>query len=146
MKLYLMRHGDAEPFSPNDAGRALTPTGRGAVASKARLLPEIDQMTVSPYLRALQSADILIEQGLNVKHRQVDDRVTPDCSLEPIIDDILRADLPNQLVVAHNPLLSRLARHLAGDEARGVNLGTAQVACLEADEFLPGCATLLWVK
>ncbi|MDN3649049.1 histidine phosphatase family protein [Reinekea marina] len=146
MKLYLMRHGEAEPYQQNDSGRALTSTGRGSVASKARLIPAVDVMYVSPYLRALQSADILVDQGVSVKHRIVDDRVTPDCNLEPIIDELLRPDEPVQLIVAHNPLLSRLTRHLAGEEARGVNLATAQVACLEADEFLPGCATLLWVK
>jgi phosphohistidine phosphatase len=146
MKLYLMRHGEAEPYSRDDASRALTATGRGAVASKAGLFPDIDKMIVSPYLRALQSADILIEQGLNIKYRLVDDRVTPDCPLEPIIDSILSSELNTQLIIAHNPLLSRLTRHLAGEEARGVNLFTAQVACIEADDFLPGCGTLLWVK
>jgi phosphohistidine phosphatase len=146
MKLYLMRHGEAEPFMQNDAGRALTATGRGAVASKARLLPSIDTLIVSPYLRALQTADILVDQGVSVKHRVVDDRVTPDCPLEPIVEELLSQEVQTQLIVAHNPLLSRLTRHLAGEEARGVNLGTAQLACLEADEFFPGCATLLWVK
>lgn len=146
MKLYLLRHGEAEPYQKHDESRALTATGRAAVASKASYLPVIDQMTVSPYLRALQSADLLIEQGVQVKYRQVDDRVTPDSPLEPIINELIRPDLQSQLIVAHNPLLSRLVRHLAGEEARGVMLDTADLACLEADQFLPGCATLLWVK
>lgn len=146
MKLYLLRHGEAEPYQKIDETRALTPTGRAAVASKSNLLPMIDQMTVSPYLRALQSADILIEQGVQVHFRQVDDRVTPDSPIEPIISELIRPDLEHQLIVAHNPLLSRLVRHLAGEEARGVMLDTAALACLEADQFLPGCATLLWVK
>ena len=146
MKLFLMRHGEAEPYRQDDSSRALTATGRASVASKQGLLPAIDLMVVSPYLRALQTADILVGEGLQVSYRVVDDRVTPDCSLQPIIDELLNPTLQTQLIVAHNPLLSRLVSLLCGDQARSVALATAEVACLEADEFLPGCAKLLWVR
>jgi len=141
-----MRHGEAEPYRSDDASRALTVTGKAAVASKQKLLPDVDSLIVSPYLRALQTADILVGEGLNVKYRAVDDRVLPDCSLEPIIDEIIHPQLENQLIVAHNPLLSRLVRVLCGDEVRGVSLATADVACLVADEFYAGCARLEWVR
>lgn len=146
MRLYLMRHGEAEAFAKSDADRALTQTGRAAVASKQSYLPDMDSMIVSPYLRALQSADILVSEGLNVSFRSVDERVTPDCDLTPIIDELISPTAENQLIVAHNPLLSRLVQLLCGEQARGVNLATAEVACLEAAEFLPDCATLKWVK
>lgn len=146
MKLYLMRHGEAEPYRTDDASRALTQTGRASVSAKQSLLPDVDSLIVSPYLRALQTADILVADGLNVKHRQVDERVTPDCPLGPIVDELIDSSLNAQLIVAHNPLLSRLVRHLVGDDARGIALATAEVACLEADEFLPGLVHLHWVK
>jgi phosphohistidine phosphatase len=146
MRLFLMRHGEAEALAKSDADRALTQTGRAAVASKQALLPDMDSMIVSPYLRALQSADILVSEGLNVSFRTVDDRVTPDCELTPILDELISPTAANQLIVAHNPLLSRLVSLLCGDQAMGINLATADVACLEADEFMPGCATLVWVR
>lgn len=146
MLLFLMRHGEAEPFNKSDADRALTQTGRAAVASKQQHIPSVEAMIVSPYLRALQTADILVGEGLDVSYRHVDDRVLPDCPLDPIVDDVINPSLSCQLIVAHNPLLSRLTRHLCGQEARGISLATADVACLEADEFLPGCAKLLWVR
>lgn len=146
MKLYLMRHGEAEAMARRDADRALTQTGRAAVANKAKLLPAIDRLVVSPYLRALQSADILVGEGLQVTHRVVDDRVTPDCPLAPVIESVLLPDVREQMVVAHNPLLSILVAELVGDDARGIGLGTADVACLEAEQWLPGCARLIWVR
>ncbi|EAR09423.1 SixA phosphatase family protein [Reinekea blandensis] len=146
MKLYLMRHGEAESFARCDADRSLTQTGRAAVASKAQLFPAIERLVVSPYLRALQTADLLVGEGMQVTHRVVDDRVTPDCPLEPVINEVIRSDVREQLIVAHNPLLSYLVADLVGNDARGIGLGTADVACLEADEWLPGCARLLWVR
>lgn len=146
MRLYLMRHGEAEPFGRNDADRALTQTGRAAVASKQALLPDVDRMIVSPYLRALQTADILVGEGLNVRHRLVDDRVLPECPLSPIIDELILPGLQHQLIVAHNPLLSSLVAELGGAEAQNIQLSPAHVACLEADDWLPGCAHLLWVR
>jgi len=146
IQLYLMRHGEAEPFRNDDSSRALTATGRAAVASKQKLIPAVDSLVVSPYLRALQSADILVSEGLDVSRRIVDERVTPESPLEPILEQLIDPNLPTQLIVAHNPLLSRLIRLLCGDDARGVSLSTAEVACIEAEEFLPGCATLKWVK
>ena len=146
MQLFLMRHGEAEPYKQDDASRALTATGKASVAAKQKHLPSVDSLIVSPYLRALQTADILVAEGLNVRHRLVDDRVTPDSPLDPIIDELINPKLDNQLIVAHNPLLSRLVRHLCGEDARGVSLSTAEVACLEADEFLPGLVHLKWVR
>jgi phosphohistidine phosphatase len=141
-----MRHGEAEPYRNDDASRALTATGKAAVASKQQLIPSVDSLIVSPYLRALQTADILVAEGLDVRHRLVDDRVTPDSPIEPIVEHLINPKLESQLIVAHNPLLSRLVRHLSGGDARGVSLSTAEVACLEADEFLPGLVHLKWVR
>lgn len=145
MYLYLMRHGEAELFARDDASRSLTATGRASVASKCRFVDKVELMVVSPYLRALQSADILVEEGLSVQRRLVDDRVTPDCSLDPVISDVIQPGVASQLIVAHNPLLTRLVRLLCGDEASNVALGTADLACLSGD-FLPGCARLEWVR
>ncbi len=141
-----MRHGEAEPYQSTDASRALTQTGRAAVASKQMHLPSIDSLIVSPYLRALQTADILVEEGLDVQHRIVDERVLPDCALEPIIQELIDPSLNSQLIVAHNPLLSRLVRALCGSAARSIALNTAEIACIQADDFLPDCCTLKWFR
>jgi phosphohistidine phosphatase len=145
MHLYLLRHGEAEPFARDDTSRSLTSTGKASVASKARFIGKVDVMVVSPYLRALQSADALVEEGLSVQRRLVDDRVTPDCALDPIIEDVIQPGLSSQLIVAHNPLLTQLVRLLCGEQANNIALGTGDLACLSGD-FLPGCAHLEWLR
>ena len=146
MRLYLMRHGEAEPYRFDDASRALTVTGKAAVASKCQYLPMIDLLIVSPYLRALQTADTLVAEGLALQRRSVDDRVLPDSDLDPILVSLIDPRLETQLIIAHNPLLTRLLRHLCGADARGINMDTASVACLLADEFLPGFVQLEWIR
>lgn len=146
MRLFLMRHGEAEPYRLDDASRALTNRGRAIVATKQRHLPAVDRMVVSPYLRALQTADILVEEGLDVRFRKVDERVLPDCALEPIISELILPNVECQLIVAHNPLLSRLVHRLCGSDCFGVSLDTADVACLEGDDFFEGSAELKWVR
>lgn len=141
-----MRHGEAEAYKTNDASRALTKTGRAAVASKAQFIPDIDRLVVSPYLRALQSADILVEQGVNVKHRIVDERILPDCALAPIVEHLLNGNEGVQLLVAHNPLLSYLTQFLCGDGSHSIALNTANLVCLEGESFYQGTAQLQWIK
>jgi len=141
-----MRHGEAEPYRVDDASRALTVTGKAAVASKCQHLPIIDLLVVSPYLRALQTADTLVAEGLAVQRRRVDDRLLPDSDLDPILASLINPGLATQLIIAHNPLLTRLLRHLCGTDARGINMATAEVACLLADEFHPGIVQLEWLR
>lgn len=146
MALYLMRHGEAEPFKADDPARELTQTGRAAVASKALILPAIDQMIVSPYTRALQTADLLVNEGVRVSSRRVDDRVTPESPIDDVIDDLLPDVDGHWLIVAHNPLLTRLLHRLCGSQVRSIHLDTAAVACLEGDVYQASCASLLWVR
>lgn len=58
MKLWLLRHGEAEPHASRDSERRLTAHGRKEVLqSAARLagLP-LDGILASPYVRAQQTA------------------------------------------------------------------------------------------
>lgn len=141
-----MRHGEAERFQARDSDRALTRTGRAAVASKQPYMPVIDLLWVSPYLRALQTADILVEQGLIVRRRQVEPRLLPDCPVEPLIDALQESTLDHQLIVGHNPLLSSLLSRLCGDAATRGPLATAELVCLQGDALIPGLTTLAWAR
>lgn len=70
-KLLLVRHGvaldaeDAARMGREDARRPLTDVGRDkmreAVAGLRRLLPQLDIIAASPYLRAAQTADLVAE-------------------------------------------------------------------------------------
>ena len=64
MLLLLMRHGEAENRAYEDSERALTDYGRKEVSmTAARLGAErmsVDSIVVSPFLRARQTADIVV--------------------------------------------------------------------------------------
>lgn len=63
MKLWLLRHGEAEPHASRDSERRLTAHGRKEVLqSAARLagLP-LDGILASPYVRAQQTAELVRE-------------------------------------------------------------------------------------
>ncbi|KTT42489.1 phosphohistidine phosphatase, partial [Pseudomonas oryzihabitans] len=65
MKLWLLRHGEAEARAPSDELRELTVAGRAAVLRSAAQLQDADLQLIlaSPYVRARQTA-VLVQQHL----------------------------------------------------------------------------------
>jgi len=63
--IYLLRHGDAEPDSGDDAARRLTPKGerqaKAAGRAMAALGAEIDACLTSPRVRAAETARLACE-------------------------------------------------------------------------------------
>ncbi len=60
MKIFILRHGEAEHFANTDAERQLTPRGRTESEAVARACKEqgfaqFDKVLVSPYIRAQQT-------------------------------------------------------------------------------------------
>ena len=77
MKMFFMRHGEAEHFADADAARQLTPRGRVESEAVARACKEqgfaqFDKVLVSPYIRAQQTWQEISEYFLVVKHAVVD--------------------------------------------------------------------------
>lgn len=65
-QLILMRHGKAQAYQTNDASRTLIEQGRSEVAQTAMWLRSMllvpDQVFSSPYIRAMQTAEIVVNQ------------------------------------------------------------------------------------
>lgn len=146
MILYLLRHGEAEPYgrASDDASRALVPAGMKAVKQVAAKLTSLDAVYCSPYLRARQTADLVLS-ATGQQAYQLNDGLTPDSSVPALMAWLETIKSERLLLVAHNPLLSSLASQLTGLPG-GVALSTANLACLDVSDFLPGGAELLWVK
>ncbi len=142
MKLYIMRHGQAEMYAPSDAERPLSDYGREEVRRSAQSLKGIsfDGIISSPYLRARQTAEI-VASVVGVHELTIDDRFTPDDGPATAL-----SGLPEQgcwLLVSHMPLVSRLTGLLVdGSEAAGPGFVTAMVAELETDYPASGMAFL----
>lgn len=113
-KLLLLRHGTAEPYRADDAERALVDKGRRQIVDAARwlertlLVPE--RIICSPYLRAVQTAQIvaerfalpLSEDGSLVPHGRTG-------SVRKRIIDAFAEGCGSLMLVGHEPLLSFLA-------------------------------------
>ncbi|GGK05768.1 SixA phosphatase family protein [Pseudomonas matsuisoli] len=141
MRVWLLRHGEAEPQASRDADRRLTPSGQAEVHAAARQLlgRPLRAIYVSPYARAQESADI-------VKHVTGFDAelitvawLTPDTSPTSTFSQMQPADDGDVLYVAHQPLLGALSALLVhGESSRPFALSTAALVELEGDAILAG--------
>jgi len=144
MKLILMRHGEAESYAANDYDRNLTEYGRKEALASANSLrayqPEIDLLLVSPYTRARQTADLVLEV-LHPVPMVVTDQVTPDVSVAEAIRELEKQFLDRKciMVVMHQPIIGSLVYYLTGVQQP---MGTASVAMLDAPILERDCCTL----
>jgi phosphohistidine phosphatase len=124
MELALVRHAPAEPRTGNDpaadAARALTREGRRRFrrvrAGLERLELRFDRLLHSPYLRAVETADLLTPL--------VDGPVEPEPLLATAPTDALLARLRGErpALVGHEPWLGELLSWLVlGDPSHGAS-------------------------
>jgi len=119
MKLYLMRHGEAEPKRANssDAERPLTENGRKQAAEQAGRLKErgikFDLIFSSPYLRAYQTAQIVAQElGLDDALSK-EEALTSGCKTIDVMEFISQYnDLDSILCVGHEPDLGIIVGEL----------------------------------
>jgi phosphohistidine phosphatase len=142
--LYLVRHAiaeDRDPVAwPDDALRPLTEVGRArfrrAVAGLGRIVPSVEAMLASPFVRAWDTAAILAEQAGWPDPERCDplraDR--PARGVATVIR--ARRSLASLALVGHEPQLSELAARLLGgaDDAFLIELKKGGVACLGTDD------------
>ncbi|SET16838.1 SixA phosphatase family protein [Stigmatella erecta] len=141
MRLFLVRHADADAEIPDglgDEARPLTAKARATsavhFASLAERMGPISLILTSPLVRTVQTSQILSDstkhEGLLRVHRCLLPEM-PVGSLEPVIAD--HAD-QNMVLVGHQPSMGALAAHLLGMQSfpKPVNPGT--VIALERSE------------
>ena len=144
MKLFLLRHGQAEPYQTDDFSRQLTEKGRQQVAQVLEHIEQPDLMVISPLVRAQQSAEI-VAAAFEPCSRTTSDTLIPDYNPSDVLSWLEGCDANVVILVGHNPLLSRLVNWLS-DKEQFINLDTGGLACLEGDIVAPDCMTLTWVR
>ncbi|MFK8329923.1 phosphohistidine phosphatase SixA [Pseudomonas sp. BJa5] len=145
MKLWVLRHGQAEPQARTDAERNLTAHGREQVLHSAALLlgqpPQV--ILASPYVRAQQTAALVHEALGFDKPVQTVPWLTPDTDPQKVIGELDKLGLDQVLVVSHQPLVSALVGLLLhGNYRDQPPMSTASLAELEGDWPLAGLMTL----
>lgn len=145
MKLWVLRHGEAEPQASSDAARRLTPHGREQVLrSAAHLLGQVPQLILaSPYVRAQQTAALVHEALGCDKPVQTVPWLTPESDPQQVISQLDTLGVEQVLLVSHQPLVGALVSLLEhGHRRPPAPMSTASLAQLEGNFPLAGLMTL----
>ena len=146
MRLYLMRHGEAESKSDSDMSRILTRQGQSDVMNitagfMKRFKPDI--IASSPYIRAKQTAELVSRQLDLAKPVQLWDELIPSGRPSIVLDKITESGKTELMVVTHQPFISKFVDYLTGVE---VGMGTASIVAIWFEELLEGCGEVEWIK
>ncbi|MBF8747228.1 phosphohistidine phosphatase SixA [Pseudomonas putida] len=145
MKLWILRHGEAEPRANSDAERRLTGHGREQVLhSAAQLLGQpLLAIIASPYVRAQQTAALVHETLGFAEPVLTVAWLTPESDPRQVIAEVERLGLEQVLLVSHQPLVGGLVGLLEhGHLQQPAAMSTASLAELEGDWPLAGLMTL----
>ena len=129
MQLILVRHGEAERQTQDDATRRLTERGQRqadwtAQQVLARYRP--DRLVVSPLKRAKQTMQAFSQQLPDVP-LQVLDCIKPDDDAAEALNCLADLHAECLLVVCHMNVIAQIATLLLGDWAEGFELAEARV-------------------
>ncbi len=153
MLLLLVRHaqaGERDPERwPDDRLRPLTNPGRAAHARVSRGLARLDLepslVLTSPWIRALQTAEAMIEElGLDIEPTPCE-ALTTEPRLETFQECFADVDAKATVaLVGHSPFLEDLASLLlAGTTSRiNIDFPKSGVMGMETDRIEAGAATL----
>lgn len=126
--IYLLRHGDAEAGSGDDAARRLTPKGERQSEAAGRALAalgaNVDVCLTSPKVRAEQTAKLACE------HLDAAVEIAEELRGGPFDALALAAGRGDVLLVGHEPDFSNAVADLTGGRVR---LRKGGIACVEGN-------------
>lgn len=147
MKLYVLRHGEAEPRARSDAQRRLTAHGlaevRAVATAAATRLAGLQTVVSSPYQRARQTAAEVMRTLGFAGELVIEPGLTPGSAIDSLGAIVENSGAGELLLVSHQPLVGELLRYLCDADALEP-MGTAHLAALELTAFARGGAQLLW--
>lgn len=149
--LYLVRHGIAESFSPSgqDSGRHLTPIGRSQVEAMGTALysrgvaPAV--ILCSPYVRAVQTADILAHQLHYAAPIDQDKRLIPSASVQELQNLVTEfRSTESLMLVGHEPWVSAAMGAAISTAPCWVAFQPGSVCCIAVERSYPVGGSLQW--
>lgn len=149
MKLWILRHGEAQQQARSDAERELTEHGRQEVLTSAEHLKgqPLGRIIASPYVRAQQTAE-LVRQALGFTDAVVTvPWLTPESDPRNVLGQLDGDVSDDVLLVSHQPLVGALiGLAVHGNVQQAEPMSTASLAELEAHVALAGAMTLVGVR
>lgn len=142
MKLYLLRHGEAEAYSLTDESRELTERGKEHAQMAANWLAKVIDGPVSlwasPYLRTQQTAQPIADAlAIDITHHQC---LTPGMTAQKVVNELIDEE-GSIILVTHLPLVGRLASLLIEGSVYDQPWSATEIWELQGDVFAPGCLT-----
>jgi len=153
MKIFVLRHGQAEAQHTTDDARNLTPKGRADVAASVHCslteLTQLQEIWASPLVRAQQTANIvrniLLAQGVHVAIKTTD-LITPESNPAGLFDQLQVSKLNSVLLASHMPFVGDFLDMFCGS-ARGFHImNTSSMALVECDLPAKNCGNLRWLR
>lgn len=155
MQLLVIRHAiamDREEHAKSgrpDSDRPLTDTGRRRMRKNARgmqrISPRPDLIGTSPWLRAADTARVIVET-LGVERMETVDAMIPDRPFSELAAWLNeRSDVPTIAVVGHEPHVGELVSWLLGGRGSNVEFKKGAACLLRIDDTVDaGSAVLQW--
>lgn len=146
IRIWVLRHGQAERETQHDPDRALTERGKHDARAAGEWLVSVAsadlRVLASPYRRAQQTAKKALK-AFPEKSITTVDWLVPDFDPRAALDELATFRNRELLLVSHQPLVSALIGLLvAADYRAGPPMETASLAELTTSIIAPGCATL----
>jgi phosphohistidine phosphatase len=155
MLLYIVRHGIAidrqDPKCPSDPERYLTPEGikkTGQVAKGIAAMIDTPKVFISsPYVRAFQTAEILVEACDGAKSKiERTDALLPGAEPASFFRELSRRKaVESVMCFGHAPQLDELLAFALGAKRDLTELKKAGAACVELSRVYPPAGRLLWL-
>ena len=155
MQLYVVRHGIAidreDPKSPPDPERYLTEEGlrktKRVAAAVAELSGRADLLFSSPYVRAIQTAEIFADAlGYAKQKLRKTDALLPGAGAHLLFRELARDKQSSTVFVfGHAPQLDDVVAAALGAKHHVTSLKKAGVAVLELQRVSPPSGQLVWL-
>jgi phosphohistidine phosphatase len=142
MQVYILRHGIAEDVKPggNDPDRALTNEGRKKLrevlraAERADVVPSL--IVTSPYLRAVQTAEVVIEVLGYANDLLRTEALIPSADPEDLWEEIrVHQGVMQLMLVGHEPMLSQLAAFLLNSPSLMIDVKKGALLRIDIEQF-----------
>ena len=155
MELYIVRHGMAidreDPKCPADPERFLTEEGLEKTSEVAKGVARIadapDLMLTSPYVRAVQTAELFAD-ALDYARQKIrkTDALLPGAEPQQLFRELAREkSLSSAFVFGHAPHLDELLATAVGSKQHICTLKKAGVARVELKRLMPPSGQLVWL-
>ncbi len=135
MKIFILRHGQAEAYRSDDASRRLTEKGERDTDSMVKQqlvqLQNVDSIWASPLVRAQQTAKI----AASILNKKIEtcEHLEPEADFQQLLAQLQNINLQSILLVSHLPLVGILANRLCGFENNRIQFSTSSLVGIECD-------------